>query len=105
MNSLNDAIHQLVRFDQTFEPRTADRAYHDKRFSHYNTVRTPAGLQCAIYTVALRTTSFRPPNTRHRNLTRLQQTPPGCFRPPTHHEDFPAKHKVSQVFFGSLVGS
>jgi xylulokinase len=35
MNSLNDAIHQLVGFDRTFEPRTAYRTYHDERFSHY----------------------------------------------------------------------
>jgi xylulokinase len=35
MGSLDDAIHQLVRFDRTFEPRTTYRAYHDERFSHY----------------------------------------------------------------------
>jgi xylulokinase len=38
MNSLTDAIHQLVRFDRTFEPRTAYRAYHDERFTHYTTL-------------------------------------------------------------------
>jgi xylulokinase len=38
MNSLTDAIQQLVRFDRTFEPRTAYRTYHDERFRHYKTL-------------------------------------------------------------------
>jgi xylulokinase len=38
MNSLTDAIQQLVRFDRTFEPRTAYRTYHDERFGHYKTL-------------------------------------------------------------------
>jgi xylulokinase len=35
MSSMRDAVRQLVRFDRTFEPRPAHRAYYDEKFGHF----------------------------------------------------------------------
>ena len=35
MSSLRDAVRQLVRFDRTFEPRPARRAYYNEKFGHF----------------------------------------------------------------------
>jgi xylulokinase len=35
MPSLADAVGTVVRFDRSFEPETAHRAYYDDRFEHY----------------------------------------------------------------------
>lgn len=35
MTSLKDAVQRLVKFDRTFEPNAANRAYYDDKFGHY----------------------------------------------------------------------
>jgi xylulokinase len=35
MSSMRDAVRQLVRFDRTFEPRPAHRAYYNDKFGHF----------------------------------------------------------------------
>jgi xylulokinase len=35
MPSLTDAVRQLVTFDRTFEPNSANRGYYDDRFGKY----------------------------------------------------------------------
>jgi xylulokinase len=35
MSSMGEAVRQLVRFDRTFEPQAARRAYYDEKFGHF----------------------------------------------------------------------
>ncbi len=35
VSTLRDAVRQLVRFDRTFEPNSANRSYYDTKFGHF----------------------------------------------------------------------
>ena len=49
MSSMGEAVRQLVRYDRTFEPQAARRAYYDDKVRALpSAVRRAAPHQCAI---------------------------------------------------------